>query len=329
MPDDVGGSRATRGAGTTAPEVPPFHPFDLGIRILAAIGTSVGVLGFVTLVGGAIFYAQMSALGLPSDQIVSAIPQSTLLVVGARFILPVLAGVWLLLGVLGIFEKRPSRSATNSTPAHDPKTSDRRPKVTRWLAVTVLAAVELTFVVVDLGKTDASQWVYALLIGITVVLLIVTSFLGIREGPGFWRFAVVTSTAAAAFATALATTLASVAPAVRAVAIALIAGPPLGGIYAAANATDVLVGEVCADRPRSPRGSKRSGLVIVVPRSSIKTMLVTTNGSLSDALTREPALLAAVNGKDVAIQDGCTTSPLPEDLLNLPHQGVPGVLQGP
>ena len=60
------------------------------VKAVLGVATSVGALAFVTLVGRAIYCAQAAALGLPADQVVSAMPQSTLLVVGARFMIPVL-----------------------------------------------------------------------------------------------------------------------------------------------------------------------------------------------------------------------------------------------
>ena len=82
-----------------------FRFTDLGVKLVSAVAAGVGVLGFVTLVGGAILHAQLSAAGLPSDQAVSAIPRSTLLVVGARLLVPLLAVVGLFLSLLWLLER--------------------------------------------------------------------------------------------------------------------------------------------------------------------------------------------------------------------------------
>jgi hypothetical protein len=148
---------------------------------------------------------------------------------------------------------------------------------------------------------------------------------------------------AVVFATAFAITLASVAPAVRAVAIKLTEGDPIAGIYAAATASDLLIGEVCEQNRGATRGDKLSGVVREVPRRDIAQMLVTTNGSISDALGRIPTLLSALGARSKPRLGRCTGS-LPSDLESIVehpgarnlkpgagyrYHGVPGVLQGP
>jgi hypothetical protein len=58
--------------------------------ILGAIATGVGVLGFVTFVGGAIEYARLATAGLPAEEAVAIIPTSNLVVVGATKLVPAL-----------------------------------------------------------------------------------------------------------------------------------------------------------------------------------------------------------------------------------------------
>jgi hypothetical protein len=52
--------------------------------VLAAIGTGVGVLGFVTFVGGVIVWARLSANGFPAAPALGVFPSQDLLVIGAQ-----------------------------------------------------------------------------------------------------------------------------------------------------------------------------------------------------------------------------------------------------
>jgi hypothetical protein len=288
------------------------------VNAVLGVATSVGVLAFVTLVGGAIFYAQAAALGLPADQVVSAMPQSTLLVVGARFMIPVLLIIGALLAVVGVVETR----------------LPEKVNAARWVATLLLGAVGIIFVFADVARADGSVLAYAPPLMIWAILLAVIGFIGIRDDPTFRTYAAVTLTATAVFAAALAVVLASSAPAVRAVSIDRKQGPSITGLYAASNSNEVLVGQVCETRTGSRRGSKLSGVIMRIPRDEISAVFVTTNGSIKDVLNRQPALLAKVGGTERPTLTRCT-DPLAAELERVgkapetDHQGVPGVLQGP
>ena len=69
-------------------------PWERIAPILGAIATGIGVLGFVTFVGGAIDWARFQATGLPQEQALAVVPTQDLVVVGARILVPaVLAGL--------------------------------------------------------------------------------------------------------------------------------------------------------------------------------------------------------------------------------------------
>jgi hypothetical protein len=305
------------GAGEGAPQT-PSPPSPEIVTAVLGVATSVGVLAFVTLVGGAIHYAQAAALGLPADQVVAAMPQSTLLVVGARFMIPVLLIIALLLAAVRLGEDYAGKNS----------------KRARWVGTAALGAAGIVFLVVDVARADGSELAYAAPLGIWAILLAVIYFIGIRDHPGFRTYAAVTSTATAVFAAAFAVVLASSAPAVRAVGIDRKQGPPVTGLYAASNSDEVLVGQACQTQTASRRGSKLSGVLIRVPRDDVSAVLVTTNGSVKDALDRQPALLEEVGGSARAKLTRCT-DPLSDELERIGkapqtrHQGVPGVLQGP
>lgn len=69
-------------------------PWERIAPILGAVATGIGVLGFVTFVGGAIDWARFRATGLPQEQALAVVPTQDLVVVGARILVPaVLAGL--------------------------------------------------------------------------------------------------------------------------------------------------------------------------------------------------------------------------------------------
>jgi hypothetical protein len=88
-------------------------PWDHIAPVLAAIATGIGVLGFVTFVGGAIEWARFGATGLPREEALSVVPAHDLVVVGARTIVPAMA--WGLAacfgyGVLRLWDKSHKRN---------------------------------------------------------------------------------------------------------------------------------------------------------------------------------------------------------------------------
>lgn len=69
-------------------------PWERIAPILGAVATGIGVLGFVTFVGGAIDWARFHATGLPQEQALAVVPTQDLVVVGARILVPaMLAGL--------------------------------------------------------------------------------------------------------------------------------------------------------------------------------------------------------------------------------------------
>jgi hypothetical protein len=55
---------------------------------LAAIGTSIGVIGFVTFMGGMIVWARVDATGIPAAPTLGVLPKQDLLVIGAETLVP-------------------------------------------------------------------------------------------------------------------------------------------------------------------------------------------------------------------------------------------------
>jgi hypothetical protein len=124
------GLSTDHGGGEGVPQR-PSSPSPEIVKAVLGVATSVGVLAFMTLVGGAIQYAQAAALGLPADQVVAAMPQSTLLVLGARFMIPVLLIIGVLLAAVGVVEHHAGESS----------------KRARWFGTAVLGGVGIVFLV--------------------------------------------------------------------------------------------------------------------------------------------------------------------------------------
>jgi hypothetical protein len=291
--------------------------------VLGAVAAGVGVLGFVTLVGGAILHAQLSAAGLPSDQAVSALPQSTLLVVGARLLVPLLAAVALFLSVLWLIETTPRLPEAREV---------------RLVGVAALLGLGVIGAEIDTARAGGAALYYVLPPLVAGGLGAGIWFFGIRGRGDFRLFAILTAVGAALFVSAGGYAISYLAPTVRPVAVARSNGPPVVGIYAAANASEVEVGEVCQQQRGSNLGTGRSGALVVIPRSDVQEIVLGTNGSLADALAREPDLLRSLPG-NYTPQASAVTAPASNGarctgavaarLSNDRHNGVPGVVQGP
>jgi len=63
-------------------------PWERVAPILGAIGTGIGVLGLVTFVGGAVMWGRFQGEGLSAEEALSIVPSQSLVVVGARTLVP-------------------------------------------------------------------------------------------------------------------------------------------------------------------------------------------------------------------------------------------------
>jgi len=81
VPEPVGGAAA---AGAPAPK----SGWDRVAPVLGAIGTGVGVIGFVTFIGGVTVYARLRAAGFPAAPALGIFPSQDLVVIGAQTLVP-------------------------------------------------------------------------------------------------------------------------------------------------------------------------------------------------------------------------------------------------
>jgi hypothetical protein len=69
---------------------PESTPTDVVLRVLGAIGTGIGILGFVAFFGAAILWVRADKAELPATEAVAAIPRNVLISTGAQFLFPAL-----------------------------------------------------------------------------------------------------------------------------------------------------------------------------------------------------------------------------------------------
>lgn len=75
-------------AGGVATAPVPKTGWDRVAPVLAAVGTGVGVIGFVTFVGGVTVYARLRAAGFPAAPALGIFPSQDLVVIGAQTLVP-------------------------------------------------------------------------------------------------------------------------------------------------------------------------------------------------------------------------------------------------
>jgi hypothetical protein len=74
------------------------------VPFFATIGTSLGVIGFVTFIGGMIVWARAHAIGIPAAPTLGVFPSQDLLVIGAETLVPLVLTALAVVGfVTGIY----------------------------------------------------------------------------------------------------------------------------------------------------------------------------------------------------------------------------------
>ncbi|HYM45605.1 MAG TPA: hypothetical protein VES65_05525 [Solirubrobacteraceae bacterium] len=61
------------------------------LGVLGAVAGSIGVVGFVAVVGGMVVWIRFDSLHLPADTVVASIPRTTLIVIGLSTLIPFIA----------------------------------------------------------------------------------------------------------------------------------------------------------------------------------------------------------------------------------------------
>jgi hypothetical protein len=166
-------------------------PWDRMAPVLAAVATGIGVLGFVTFVGGAILWARFGAAGLPQELALSAAPTHDMVVVGARTLVPAIG--WGLAAcaiylVLELWDNRPRKQGTGHEEGLDDagqfkKIGKRTSQTANVLAkngsrALLVGAIVLLFVAVELwnahlawGVLGLGEWIVLVLLAALAIVL--------------------------------------------------------------------------------------------------------------------------------------------------------------
>jgi hypothetical protein len=173
-----------------------------------------------------------------------------------------------------------------------------RRRVRFWIAVAVaLAGVALHVVLVSATKAAPVWWTYPLLAGLAAALVGLVVLVALN-GDVIW-FVLAGILAAGLFSETSVLIRTFALTTVRPVALELTDGTAIGGIYVAQTGTQVLVGEVCTSRHDQNVGDASTGFMRVISRDQVKAMTIGVNGSLVDAIEREPQLAQALPGAPI------------------------------
>jgi hypothetical protein len=82
---DAAGAPQSAGA-----EAPAGSFWSFMLPVLGAIGTGIGVIGFVIFFGGFVVWSRFHAAGLPAEEAVAQVARNDLIVTGAAFLVPAL-----------------------------------------------------------------------------------------------------------------------------------------------------------------------------------------------------------------------------------------------
>lgn len=77
---------ASSGRQATGGSTDGATPARVALQVAVAIGSGIGVLGFVIFFGGAIIFVRLEAVGLPAVEGVARVPREVLLATGAKFL---------------------------------------------------------------------------------------------------------------------------------------------------------------------------------------------------------------------------------------------------
>ncbi len=263
---------------------------DAILRVAGAIGTGIGVVGLVTLIGGAYFWLRFSSVGLPANEAVGDLSHSQLLVVGIRELYPFVAISIAGVLVLYLLELIALAVTTDLPTGWLPDDNARRQSVAvlvvRTAAAILAVAGAIVIDVLQFRHTFSSGLVVTLVAGGLALAVIIYA---VVSRPPFVRFVLAALAATAGFALFSSAFRISEDPKVRPVVL-IDNGKPLGGIYITATSDDVYVGEVCEYRS-SGLGDANTGSLLAIPRAGISLMLIGDNAGLKATIVREGTIL--------------------------------------
>ncbi len=282
----------TPSTGTPATNKTP----DLLLKVAGAIGTGVGVVGFVTLVGGAIEWVRFREAGLPAIQAVSAVPKAELIATGAAAIVPVIAVTIPLILVLLLLD-RPLKWLNKRGPGAG--------GVLRVLVLSIPAALAAYFLAEKL-----SAYVYIAAFFLAATLAGFSDWVRAERAraagtSAFGWYAAMVLISAGVFASIVGFVDTLDRPKVQSAAV-LRKGEDRAtpGLYVAETADRIYLGEAVVESEDPVKGKAPNGRILVIPRDVVAGFGVGTYAPLKAALKSARAL-----GKELDSR----LPPLPED----------------
>jgi hypothetical protein len=263
---------------------PPGADLSAVLGVASTLAGGIGVLGFVAAVGGSIVFARFSAAGLPADEALGDVPQSSLLVLGAKALIPFAVAVLIGATVVYVVESPETRIGDRIS------VRDRR-----WVLVAIAAVAGVSLhVALTLGSHARPPWYTYLTV--VVAAAVVSSLVAFGWGEkSFQWFAIASAIAGGLLAETSILIRAFAQPTVRPVAIVRGAGrSPIVGIYIAQSDSQVFVGQVCSDPANPQNGDGGTGYMQVIPRDQVEATAIGTNSTLRTSIERGPGLLKAL-----------------------------------
>ena len=156
-----------------AASAPPRSSWDRVAPVLGAIATGVGIIGFVTFIGGVTVYARLRAAGFPAAPALGIFPSQDLVVIGAQTLVPEILwalGVVVVLGVAYAYLRRHKRVS-------DEEAALLAGHATRFATFGMFGFVALALVVSTspvLRELDAEHRLFALGLVLVAALLAAT-----------------------------------------------------------------------------------------------------------------------------------------------------------
>jgi hypothetical protein len=236
--------------------------------VLAAIAGGIGVIGFVTFVGGAIEYARLRTAGLPAEEAIAVVPTANLIAIGAKTLVPAFIFAVSAAALLSAWQLFAERSEKVTVP------TARR----RALALAALFAVtELAAFFLD----PSTGWrVIATLIGLGLLTTGLVFVVALRFHQFFW-VAATASLAAAVFVASLAYARTRDTLHVRPAAV-IRTGDAITGFFIAETSSQIYLGRtlIGEDKPR----------ILVLAKDEISDVALGPLLSPADAYLRAQAL---------------------------------------
>jgi hypothetical protein len=265
------------------------------MSLLVGAATAVGVVGFMTVVGGILTWIPFKYANLPADQSVAVKPRTELLAVGIARLIPLLllaAAVLIALFVIEVTVHAGSRKKPiNDEPIR--KHAKRLDLVVASGLIVLCLLLPLVFI------PFKGEYAVTALIGIVGVA---ASYYILWRSGSFGWFAVSVLTAATLYAAALSLARTSEAPKLQAVAM-LTAESETGvrGILVAETSDRIYLARIAVDcsTSGSAQGDPESARILIVPREEVVAMNVGPPQLVCNADRRSRQLLAELQALDL------------------------------